>query len=220
MANPTTSKPKVPSLAAIRRSGAPTPSSRGHGFAGGELSRITEVPVALATRQDYAREIKRLWDQAQKSFLQIGRYLLEARTRLDDGDYGALLEHELPFGRHVAYQLRRAAEFVDRGTIAQDELPRDYSTVYQLAQLTEAEIAAARERQLIRPDVTRRAIQRFRRELRNAVAPAAVIQTTGTDVLLQQLATLRSQRRAITDRISEVETKLTALGVDIPTERR
>ncbi|WP_348240630.1 hypothetical protein, partial [Salmonella enterica] len=65
----------------------------------------------------------------------------------------------------TATQLRQIARAVDGGRIPADASPGSYCTAYQITMLTEPQLRVARERGLIRPDVTRREIMQLRREV-------------------------------------------------------
>ncbi|WP_244433628.1 hypothetical protein [Azospirillum sp. B506] len=56
---------------------------------------------------------------------------------------------------------------MDSGRLPGQKLPPSYATVYQLATLTSEQLRLADQRNLIRPDVTRPEIVRFKRDLRS-----------------------------------------------------
>src|SRR5690349_8073042 len=92
-----------------QQSGGVTPFD--HSTARTEIIANSLAPCTDVT--DYAREISKLWTEVQAKFLAIGRYLVAARASLTKrGDYDRLINHELPFARHVAHQLRVVAEAV------------------------------------------------------------------------------------------------------------
>jgi hypothetical protein len=112
---------------------------------------------------EYAREISRLWREAQQSFLAIGRYLVQAKRKLAHGEFQKLVEASLPFGRQTAYELRMIAEAVDDGRIPEPKLPQAASVAYQLATLKTDDLAAAEQDGLLRPDLRRPEIIAWKR---------------------------------------------------------
>jgi hypothetical protein len=132
-------------------------------------SRIEVIETSqreLTTRSEFVDVIGRAWSGAQKRFLMIGRYLIQAKARLPHGDYIDMIERDLPFRRNIAFQLREVAEAIDSGRVAEHEVPPNYSVIYQLVTLSDAELHAARERGMVRPNVTRREIEVFKRSVR------------------------------------------------------
>lgn len=163
----------------------------------GRISDLKAVAIPLETRADFAREIARLWQESQSRFLAIGRYLLQAKERLPHGDYEAMVHKDLPFGTHVAYQLRTVAEAIDGGRIAEAEVPPSYSVIYRLAKLTDPELSAARNHGLIRPTVTRREIEDFARSRRPPSTEHRTILEKRRARILAQQARLQEELRRI-----------------------
>ena len=77
-----------------------------------------------------------------------------------------MVASDLPFGRSVAHALKTVAEAVRSGRLAKAELPLSYATAYLLASMSPPHLDLARQRGLVRPNVTRAAITSFRTELR------------------------------------------------------
>jgi hypothetical protein len=134
-------------------------------FAGTSLPDDQEkVRRILRTRS----EIQREWGDARDSFLAIGRALIALENALTKAEFGRLRrgsERLFPFSDATATQLRQIARAVDGGRIPADACPGSYGTAYQITLLTEPQLRVARERGLIRPDVTRREIMQLRREV-------------------------------------------------------
>ncbi len=164
------------------------------------IERMAEAPIDLLRREEFVQEISTLWRSAQEKFLLIGRYLVQARVRLPHGEFQAMVENELPFGYQVAYQLRMVAEAVDSGRLPGAKLPPSYATVYQLATLTTEQLRLADQSNLIRPDVTRPEIVRFKRDLRNKA-----IDHVG------RRETLEAERDRLRERLAVIEAELAAL---------
>lgn len=164
------------------------------------IERMSEATVDLVRREEFVQEISTLWRSAQEKFLLIGRYLVQARARLPHGEFQAMVENELPFGYQVAYQLRMVAEAVDSGRLPGAKLPPSYATVYQLATLTGEQLRLADQSNLIRPDVTRPEIVRFKRDLRNRALDH-----------VSRREALEAERDWLRERLAVIEVELAAL---------
>lgn len=134
-------------------------------FAGTSLPDDQEkVRRILRTRS----EIQKEWGDARDSFLAIGRALISLEAELTKAEFARLrngTERLFPFSDATATQLRQIARAVDGGRIPATACPGSYGTAYQITLLTEPQLRVARERGLIRPDVTRREIMQLRREV-------------------------------------------------------
>ncbi len=134
-------------------------------FAGTSLPDDQEkVRRILRTRS----EIQKEWGDARDSFLAIGRALITLENALTKAEFGRLRqgsERLFPFSDATATQFRQIARAVDGGRIPAGACPGSYGTAYQITLLTEPQLRVARERGLIRPDVTRREIMQLRREV-------------------------------------------------------
>jgi hypothetical protein len=134
-------------------------------FAGTNLPDDQEkVRLILRARS----EIQKEWGDARDSFLAIGRALISLEAELTKAEFARLrhsTERLFPFSDATATQLRQIARAVDGGRIPAAACPGSYGTAYQITLLTEPQLRVARERGLIRPDVTRREIMQLRREV-------------------------------------------------------
>jgi hypothetical protein len=113
-------------------------------------------------------EIQKEWGDARDSFLAIGRALIALENELTKAEFARLRQESerlFPFSDATATQLRQIARAVDGGRIPADACPGSYGTAYQITLLTEPQLRVARERGLIRSDVTRREIMQLRREV-------------------------------------------------------
>lgn len=122
-------------------------------------------PRELATRAQFAEDIRRNWLNALEATVQVGRRLNEAKEKLPHGEYEAMVEQDLPFKPATARKLREVAAFVDSGKVPLEQLPEAYSTVYAIATMPEERRQEALEQGVIRPEVTRRELERFKEPL-------------------------------------------------------
>jgi hypothetical protein len=155
----------------------------------------------LLTRGEFVDAIRQAWSGVQKRFLLIGRYLVQAKIRLPHGEFLEMIERDLPFRRNIAFQLREVAEAIDSRRIEEDEVPPNYSVIYQLVILSDPELQAARERGLVRKDVTRRELEMFKRSIRTP-------RLERREELLLQRRRLLAERDRILAELARVEVEL------------
>lgn len=155
-------------------------------------------------------EIQKEWGDARDSFLAIGRALLALEHELTKAEFTRLRqgsERLFPFSDATATQLRQIARAVDAGRIPVEACPGSYGTAYQITLLTDRQMRAARDRGLIRPNVTRREIMQLRREIHTvdrermeAVPPGRV-----------DLSHLKDERERLADRRARIAQELEVL---------
>jgi hypothetical protein len=135
-------------------------------FAGtGLADDPTKVRVLLQARSSVAEA----WCDARNAYIECGRALLAVDRQLTAAEQDAFkrgFARLFPFSETVASQFRQIARAVDDGRLPLDVCPGSYSTAYQLALLTPAQMELARSRGLLRADVSRHSILAFRREVR------------------------------------------------------
>ncbi len=167
------------------------------------LEEFSTTIIPLNRPEDYVREIGKLWDEAQRRFLAIGRYLRLA-IKANKGEFEAKILPQLPFGRAVAYQLREVADAVESGRFVESELPRSYSAAYYLTLVPEVHVPLARSRGLIRPQAARSEIMRFIQEVSSSDGDATkrhVLLTRRRDVVMRHIDRLREE-------LAEIEAEL------------
>lgn len=166
--------------------------------------RVRSAVVELVTADQYVAEIGRLWTEAQDRFLAIGRYLIEAKGRLDHGDFTPMVRDRLPFTHTVAVRLMVVARAVESGLLPADRCPRSYSVAYELASLPASERAAAEAEGLIRQDVGRTEIVAFKRRMRSTILELSQPPAKTAGELRKELECLELERRRIESRIAEL----------------
>ncbi len=168
---------------------------------------ITSQHVVCATHDEFEREISRLWTAANTTFLEIGRYLIEAKRDVDHGEFQTWVEEKLPFAYRTAHKLMSVAEAIDTGVFpATVELPPSYTTVYEITTLKPDEWKAAIDQNLLRPDTTREMVLAFKKQFR---APKERRPVTSAAAIRKRLAKLREERRVLDD---EIKTLALSLG--------
>lgn len=177
-------------------------------FAGTDLPDDQEkVRHILRTRS----EIQKEWGDARDSFLAIGRALIALEAGLTKAEFARLrhgTERLFPFSDATATQLRQIARAVDGGRIPAAACPGSYGTAYQITLLTEPQLRVARERGLIRPDVTRREIMNFRREVPADGTAASPPGRLDRARLRDERAKLGERRARLAEELAVVERRI------------
>ena len=152
-------------------------------------------------------EIQKEWGDARDSFLAIGRALLALEHDLTKAEFTRLRhgsERLFPFSDATATQLRQIARAIDAGRIPVEACPGSYGTAYQITLLTERQMRAARDRGLIRPNVTRREIMQLRREIRTIDPEGAEAVPPGR----VDMSHLKEERERLADRRARIAQEL------------
>lgn len=174
-------------------------------FAGTSVFSDSEkVSRILAVRA----EVNQNWSQARDSFLAIGRALLDLENVLSKAEYIKLRqgsERLFPFSDATATQLRRIAKAVSDGVIPLDACPGSYGTAYQITLLNDYQLRVAKERGLIRPDVTRREIANLRKE---TVIKPEVSGRVDVNLLKDEYKKLLRQREKLESEMASVDSKI------------
>jgi hypothetical protein len=181
------------------------PSAQHHDRRGEILSRVHKN---CATRVEFVGEISRLWNESQHRFIEIGRYLAEAKERLEHGEFMPMIESDLPFGHKVAVKLMAVAKAVDEGIFPPKDLPSSYSTVYELISLKEDERARAVEAGIVRCDVSREEIVRFKHQIRAERQEGAPKAFVSAATLRRRLKKLLAEREELDRQIQDIESQL------------
>ncbi len=121
--------------------------------------------------QTWAVRITERWRATFDSIIEVGRMLIEAKQQLQHGDFGEMCRSKLPFCHRTAQRLMviAADERLSNTTIS-SLLPPYWNTLYELTQLTDAELHGAIKAGIVRPDMTQKEINAVSREKRRARA--------------------------------------------------
>lgn len=153
-------------------------------------------------------EVNQNWSQARDSFLAIGFALLDLENVLSKAEYIKLRQGSdrlFPFSDATATQLRRMAKAVSNGVIPLDACPGSYGTAYQITLLNEHQLRVAKERGLIRPDVTRREIASLRKE---TVIKPEISGRVDVNVLKEEYRKLLRHREKLESEMAAVDSKI------------
>jgi exonuclease VII small subunit len=184
------------------------------------LDTIREVFTGTSLMQDQAKvarilqvraEIQKEWSDARDSFLAIGRALLSLEDSLTRTEWQRLRQSSeklFPFSEATATQLRQIARAVDSGRLPREQCPGSYGTAYQITLLSDAQLQAAQQRGLIRPDVTRREIMELRQETRLLADTAVPKGRIDRTALREERRRLLERRDALKASLAQVEVRL------------
>jgi hypothetical protein len=171
--------------------------------------RNTVMP--LHTKEEFVKEITRLWGEANQKFIAIGRYLIMAKQSLPHGEYQPMIERDLPFRPATARMIVTATQAIVNNLLPADRLPPNYSTVYLLTTLSQEERAEAERNGLIRPNVRREEIVSFKRAL-------AASRVSDVDRMRAEREKLLADRRRINARLAEIESSIGGVIIDLKAE--
>lgn len=158
-------------------------------------------PPEPATPDEYVEAIDRLWEDAQKSFLAIGRHLDEAQKKLSTEQFALMIER-LRFGKVVRSQIMTAYRAVTAGLLPPGVEAAGYSVIYHAATLSDAERAQAVAEGVIRPDMRRTEIIAFKRRIRTNAAQFNDAHRTA----------LEAERKRLLARLSDIDRALSELA--------
>jgi len=113
-----------------------------------------------AGRADYAERIRNLYASSVEAIVATGRELVAAKAALAHGEFLAMVEQDLPFGRRTAHMLMVIAEnpFLANGNHG-SHLPASWRTLYELTRVDEPVLAEALADGRISPDMQRKHVQ-------------------------------------------------------------
>jgi len=164
-------------------------------------------------------EVAEAWSHARDAFVEIGRALNAVEIELEPTERDAMrrgFARLFPFSETVATQFRQIARAVDEGRLPLQACPGSYGTAYQLALLTPRQLDIARERGLVRPDVSRNAVISFRKEVW-AVAQHAP-RSLNILKLRDELHKLKGERQRALEDLAMLRRRIREIRALLPTE--
>lgn len=105
-------------------------------------------------------QIRDAWNKTRDGIIRVGQLLIEAKDSLPHGEFGQMIDKELPFGSHTAQRLM---------TIARDQrllnaahgavLPNSWRTLYELSRLDDDTFQEALSGGKIHADMERKDVR-------------------------------------------------------------
>jgi phage N-6-adenine-methyltransferase len=117
------------------------------------------VPV---DRDGYREKINSMYQTASKIGCEIGRTLIEAKKKLNHGEFEAMIEEDLPFSPPTARRLMSIAKHPILSNRARGhDLPQSWRTQYELTKLPEPVIEEKIESGELNPNTTRKEVSQW-----------------------------------------------------------
>lgn len=108
-------------------------------------------------RASWAEAIGGSWRKSVEAIFETGRLIAEAKAALPHGEFGQMIESELPFGPSTARRLMMIAADPKLANPAHVHvLPPSWGTLYELTKLDEQTFERRMSEGTIRPDMQRR----------------------------------------------------------------
>jgi hypothetical protein len=132
-------------------------------------------PAIPGTADDYARQIKSIWQKAVESIIETGRLLIKAKTALKDkqghGKWLSMFDesnkNKLPFGERTAQMLMEIAEHpILSNPKFTSVLPASWYTLYRLTKLPDDELTTILADGTITSDTTSKDADKIIEKLR------------------------------------------------------
>lgn len=110
-------------------------------------------------RDDWAARITACWRASLDAILQVGRLLAEAKAALPHGEFGGMIESDLPFTASTAQRLMAIAADPKLSNPAHvQHLPPSWGTLYELTKLDDEQFEAKIADGTITPEMERKDI--------------------------------------------------------------
>jgi hypothetical protein len=138
------------------------------------LAPIEDEPNALWPAHAWAARIRQRWCDGVASIIECGKLLTAAKEALPHGEFGKMIESDLPFGPSTAQRLMAiGADRRITNPAHVQHLPPHWGTLYELTKLTDDEFEKAVEAKAIHPELERKALINGARSLMGSrVEPA------------------------------------------------
>jgi DUF3102 family protein len=121
-----------------------------------------------AERTEWAARISAAWQKSVDSIIETGRLLLAAKAdpKMQHGEWGTMVESDLPFNRHTAHKLMQIAGDKRLTNVSQGKhLPPSWTTLYELTKLDDATFDQKLRDGSINPEMQRKDVARANRIL-------------------------------------------------------
>jgi N6-adenosine-specific RNA methylase IME4 len=127
-------------------------------------------------RSAWAGSIAARWGASVAAIIDTGKLLVEAKAALPHGEWGAMIERDLPFKRSTAFRLMAIARDERlRMVPAGQHLPPSWRTLYEISKLDDERFQAKLRNGEIRSDMLRRDVANENRLLARARDEARVL---------------------------------------------
>lgn len=176
----------------------------------GRFDTIEQARPVLNTEAEFVTEINRLANRVDETYWMIGELLIEAKRKLRIGDdlWSDWVDTHLRFNRQTAFKIMQATLLLKSGEIPSEQLPPNYTLVYEIAAIpAEYRQRAVREGAL-RPDMRRSDIT----ELKRTLLPPKATKRRTRKAIEAELRRLDEEEARIARRRAELERELKTLA--------
>ena len=113
----------------------------------------------------WAAKITTIWQRAVQDVFEVGQNLIDAKDKLEHGQFEGMIESDLPFGPSTAQRLMAIARDKKLTNPAHVQLlPASWGTLYALSQLPDDAFNKAVQSGAIKPDMQRADVHALRIE--------------------------------------------------------
>ena len=115
------------------------------------------------TRSQWANKIAARWRDSVQAIIDVGTLLLQAKEQLPHGDFGSMVNEDLPFGWNTANKLMAIARHpVLSNSYHATNLPPSWYTLYELTLIPEAPLTRWLQDGTITSELDRQAVSQLR----------------------------------------------------------
>ena len=122
------------------------------------------MPILSSTlsRKQWAEKILARYQESVIAIVDVGRHLIQAKEELEHGDFGELIQTDLPFSWRTANLLMKIARNpVLSNSHHGSNLPASWRTLSELARLPEEVLEEALTTGRITPELKRKEVSRL-----------------------------------------------------------
>jgi hypothetical protein len=156
--------------------------------------------TVITERTQWAARISAAWQKSVASIIDTGHLLLAAKAdpKMQHGEWGTMVESDLPFNRHTAHKLMQIAGDKRLTNVSQGKhLPPSWTTLYELTKLDDATFDQKLRDGSINPDMQRKDVARENRTLsreRGRRRVENLVPISGTAKRGKQVAAISARR--------------------------
>jgi hypothetical protein len=125
------------------------------------------MPMSVtAERTQWATRIWAVWQKSVDNIIETGRLLHAAKAdpKMQHGEWGTMVESDLPFNRHTAHKLMQIAGDKRLTNVSQGKhLPPSWTTLYELTKLDDDTLERKLRDGTIHPGMRRKDVARENR---------------------------------------------------------
>jgi hypothetical protein len=144
---------------------------------------MTMTTSIIAERTHWAARISAAWQHSVDSIIETGRLLLAAKAdpAMQHGEWGTMVESDLPFNRHTAHKLMQIARDKRLTNVSHGKhLPPSWTTLYELTKLDDETFDQKLRDGTIHPDMQRKEASKNRIFSRDGVVDVSNSGTSKT----------------------------------------